>query len=96
MKEFIHFIESYMLSCPTKQLIHINCLGCGLQRSFILLLKGDVIASFYMYPALIPMLLMIGYLIAHVLFKLKNGARVLQYFYISNSLLIIINFIFKL
>ncbi len=95
LKEFINYLESNILSCPTKQLIDINCLGCGLQRSFVFLLKGDLTASFYMYPALVPMILMIGYLIIHILFKLKNGAKVLLYFYISNSILIIINYIIK-
>ncbi len=76
-------------------MIGIDCLGCGLQRSFILLIKGDITASLMMYPALIPLLVMLGYLIVHLFFKLKNGAKTLQFFYILNSILIIANYIIK-
>ncbi|WP_082832385.1 DUF2752 domain-containing protein [Aquimarina aggregata] len=96
MKSFIDFLESNLLYCPTKQLLDINCLGCGLQRSFILLLKGDIISSLLMYPALLPLLIMIGYLILHILFNFKNGAKILTYFYILNSILIIVNYFMKL
>ncbi|MBQ4821243.1 DUF2752 domain-containing protein [Aquimarina sp. MMG016] len=74
----------------------MNCLGCGLQRSFVLLLKGNLAESFLMYPALIPMLFMMSFLIAHLIFKFKNGAKTLQYFYILNIILIITNFIIKI
>ncbi|MBL4604087.1 MAG: DUF2752 domain-containing protein, partial [Flavobacteriaceae bacterium] len=40
-----------MLPCYSKQLFGVDCLGCGLQRSFILLTKGEFIEAFKMYPA---------------------------------------------
>ncbi|WP_082995023.1 DUF2752 domain-containing protein [Aquimarina megaterium] len=95
MEQFINYIESNLLQCPTKKLMGIDCLGCGFQRSFLLLIKGDLVESFLMYPALIPLLLMFGYLIAHLLLKFKKGAKTLQYFYILNSILIITNYIIK-
>ncbi|WP_425593299.1 DUF2752 domain-containing protein [Aquimarina algiphila] len=95
MKEVISFLESNILQCPTKQFIGIDCLGCGLQRSFILLLKGNIKASFLMYPALIPMICMMIYLIAHLVFNFKNGAKTLTYFYILNSILIIAHYFIK-
>lgn len=96
VKSFIDFLESNLLQCPTKQLIGIDCFGCGLQRSFVLLIKGNLIESFIMYPALIPLLLMFGYLCSHLFLKFKNGAKTLQYFYILNSILIITNYFIKL
>lgn len=95
MVEIISYLETHLLQCPTKKLIGIDCLGCGFQRSFLLLVKGDLIESFLIYPALIPLLLMFGYLIAHLLLKFKKGAKTLQYFYILNSILIITNYIIK-
>ncbi|WP_062055146.1 DUF2752 domain-containing protein [Aquimarina longa] len=95
MESFINYIESNLLQCPTKELIGVNCLGCGFQRSFILLIKGNLIESFLTYPALIPLLLMFGYLITHLMLRFKNGAKTLQYFYILNSILIIINYFAK-
>ncbi|MBK8496487.1 MAG: DUF2752 domain-containing protein [Chitinophagaceae bacterium] len=40
--------------------------GCGMQRSFILLMKGDL-GSFMMFPALIPIILLFAFLSAHVM-----------------------------
>ncbi|MFD2727691.1 DUF2752 domain-containing protein [Hyunsoonleella rubra] len=45
-------IESYMLPCLNKHLFGVECMGCGLQRSFFLLIKGDFVAAFQMYPAI--------------------------------------------
>ncbi|WP_366520048.1 DUF2752 domain-containing protein [uncultured Aquimarina sp.] len=95
MNEIITFLENNLLSCPSKQFIRIECLGCGLQRSFILLIKGDFLNSIIMYPALIPMFMMIGYLVSHIYFNFKNGASILKYFYFLNIILIVANYIIK-
>ncbi|KAA1245507.1 DUF2752 domain-containing protein [Aquimarina sp. RZ0] len=95
MKEFILFLENNLLYCPSKKLMGIDCLGCGLQRSFILLIKGQLIDSILMYPALIPILIMFGYLISHLYFNFKNGASILTYFYFLNIILIVANYITK-
>jgi len=67
-----------------------------MQRSFILLLKGEILSSIQMYPALMPMIFTFGYLIAHIVFKFKNGAKILINFYILTSILIIANYFIKL
>ncbi|WP_367183318.1 DUF2752 domain-containing protein [uncultured Aquimarina sp.] len=95
MNEIITFLENNLLFCPSKQFIRIECLGCGLQRSFILLIKGDFLNSIIMYPALIPMFMMIGYLVSHIYFNFKNGASILKYFYFLNIILIVANYIIK-
>lgn len=95
MVETISYLETHLLQCPTKKLIGIDCLGCGFQRSFLLLINGNLVDSFLMYPALIPLLLMFGYLITHLFLRFKKGAKTLQYFYILNSILIITNYIIK-
>jgi len=56
-------IEDYMLPCLTKQLLGFECLGCGSQRALSLLIHGEFISAFKMYPAiytLIPLFLVIG------------------------------------
>jgi hypothetical protein len=55
-------MEKFMLPCISKQVLGIDCPGCGLQRSIALLLKGEVGASFQMYPALFPMMALFGFL----------------------------------
>jgi hypothetical protein len=53
-------LENYMLPCWSKTLFGVECLGCGLQRAFLLLLKGDFINAFQMYPAIYVTLLFFG------------------------------------
>jgi hypothetical protein len=47
-----------MLPCAYKELFGIACPTCGAQRSFSLLMEGNFSDSFFMYPPLIPVLLL--------------------------------------
>ena len=53
----ITWLEKHMLSCAWKSLFGIDCPACGMQRSFIYLLKGDITASLMVYPPLPVVLL---------------------------------------
>lgn len=93
---FINWLEDNLLACPYKKYFNMECLGCGMQRSFIALLKGNITESFFYYPALMPMIIMFLFLIVHLIFKLKNGAAWLKYLFIFNISIVVINFILKL
>jgi hypothetical protein len=56
-----------LLPCALKQLLGFDCPICGYQRSMLLLLKGDLKASFFLYPPLIPVTLLIGIFILYLL-----------------------------
>jgi len=71
-------------------------MGCGMQRAIILLLKGDFVGSFKMYPALFTLIIMFVYLALHLRFHFKNGHKILLYLFYLNIVLILINFILKL
>jgi len=92
----ISWLEDNMLSCPYNKYFDIDCFGCGLQRSILALLKGNFSDSFYLYPALVPMLLMFLLLIAHLVFKFKYGATWLKYNFIFVISIVVLNFIVKL
>ena len=92
----IKWLEDNMLFCPYKKYFGIDCFGCGMQRSFIELLKGNIVESFYLYPALIPMLILFLFLVAHLVFKFKNGAAWLKYQFIFVVAIVVIKFIAKL
>jgi len=64
-------IENYMLPCFTKQIWGFDCPGCGLQRAFVFLFTGEFGAAFEIYPAIYPMILLLGYVIVDKLFSLK-------------------------
>ena len=92
----VDWLEKRQLPCFYKSVLGIDCPGCGMQRAFIALLRGDLIESLQLYPALIPTIAMLMLLVVHVFFRLKNGARTLMWFFIVNSLLIVISYICKL
>jgi len=92
----VDWLEKRQLPCFYKSILGIECPGCGMQRAFIALLQGDLIGSIHLYPALIPTIAMLILLVVHVFFHLKNGAKMLMWFFIINSGLIVISYIYKL
>ncbi|MCX7862539.1 MAG: DUF2752 domain-containing protein [Bacteroidales bacterium] len=93
---FVLWLENNQLPCFYKKYFHIECPGCGMQRALILLLKGKIWESIQTYPALLPMMLMVVLLIFHLLFKFKNGARILLYLFVINTAVIVVFYIFKI
>jgi hypothetical protein len=93
---FINWLEGNMLSCPYNKYLGVDCFGCGMQRSVVALLKGNVLESFHLYPALFPMIFMFLLLITHLIFKLKNGAAFLKYNFIFVVVIVVISFLIKL
>lgn len=68
--------DSWMLPCFTKQMIGMDCPGCGIQRSISLLLQGELGASFLMYPALIPIIFLLGFLIFDMFVSVRHGEKI--------------------
>jgi hypothetical protein len=95
MGAIVHWLENHMMPCPYKQHLGIDCPGCGMQRSIIELLKGNLWESIVTYPPLIPMAIMIIYLFLHLIFKFKRGAQIVKYMFIFVAIIITINYISK-
>lgn len=91
----IEFLKNNMLSCPFKELLNIECLGCGFQRSLIYLLEGNFTQSIFLYPALIPIILMLFYTILHIKFNFKAGHKWILVQFITINAIMIINYILK-
>ncbi len=72
-------LEDYMLPCLNKQFFGIDCLGCGIQRGFIHLVKGDFAAAFHVYPAIFTLVLFALFLLLNFKFKFKNSRKIPQY-----------------
>jgi hypothetical protein len=90
------FLEKLMIPCLWKSIFHIDCPGCGLQRSVFLLFRGDLAESLRMYWATIPILLMLIFLAFHIKFHFAKGNRILVWMYCGNAVLIICHYIYKL
>ena len=92
----IHWLEHHLLTCPFKHLTGLDCPGCGIQRSIVALLEGNFIASFKLYPATLPIFALMVFALVHLKFELKNGAFFIKFLYIVVTLIIIINYIYKI
>jgi hypothetical protein len=90
------WLEKHSLPCFYKQVFHMDCPGCGIQRALVELLRGHLKQSFIIYPALIPIILMLVYLILHLKFKFTNGAENLKRLFFLNTTIIVFNYIYKL
>ncbi|MCE3294930.1 MAG: hypothetical protein K0R65_644 [Crocinitomicaceae bacterium] len=85
-----------MLTCHWKQTFGVECPGCGFQRSFLKLFEGNFSESFFLFPATIPLLLLFVLLILHLIFRFKHGAYTLVGLFSLSTLLIVVNFIYKI
>ncbi len=73
----VSWLEAHQLPCMVKKVFNVACPGCGIQRSFIALLKGHVLESLKLYPALIPIILFLTIIILNEKLNfLKNGKMV--------------------
>jgi hypothetical protein len=84
-----------MLSCPAKRISGIDCPGCGMQRSAIAALRGDWSASWDAYPPLALAVLVALLTIGHLLFKWRQGARIVQWTFILTAAAVAVNYIYK-
>ncbi|MDN3492128.1 DUF2752 domain-containing protein [Winogradskyella sp. APC 3343] len=84
-----------MLPCLWKQTFNIDCMGCGMQRSIALILHGDLVAAFYMYPAIYSLIALFSFLLLHLKFHFKNGHRIILGLFLLNISIIVISFIIK-
>jgi hypothetical protein len=66
-----------------------------MQRSVFMLLRGDLIGSIQMYPALLPMIGTFIFLFLHLKYRYANGAKTLMWLYISSVLIVVINYSFR-
>ncbi len=96
LMDVVNWLEGHMLSCPFKKYLHIECPGCGMQRSLVALLRGDWAGSFSLYPALLPILFTFIFLPLHLKFKFRHGAKVLQWLFIFSIAIVVFNYIYKI
>ncbi|MGZ3899569.1 MAG: DUF2752 domain-containing protein [Bacteroidia bacterium] len=91
----IEFLERNLFSCSIKSITGIECPGCGMQRAFIALLRGDILSSLNFNPSLIPFLLTVLYVTLHLGFNFKNGARNIVWFFGFTVAVMLVNFLVR-
>ncbi|MHA7059373.1 DUF2752 domain-containing protein [Aquimarina sp. M1] len=89
-------LEEYMFPCLNKKLFGIDCLGCGLQRSIVLLLKGEFAGALQMYPAIYPLLLLLFFLGFNFFIKFKYDSLVKVSLIIISVLTMVVSYLIKM
>ncbi|TCD04623.1 DUF2752 domain-containing protein [Pedobacter frigidisoli] len=96
LHNFLDWLGHHLFACPFKTHFGFDCPGCGFQRSVLSLLKGDLLESFKLYPATIPLLFIFIYTIVHLRMDLKIGAQVIKIAFAGVAVIILINYIYKI
>ncbi|MEZ4854188.1 DUF2752 domain-containing protein [Flavobacterium sp.] len=89
-------MEDYMLPCTNKSIFGIECLGCGTQRAIALLLKGEFVEAFKMYPAIYTFILLFLFLGLHFIDKSRNYTRIIIITAIANAIIMVVSYIYKI
>ena len=88
-------IEDFMLPCPSKKFLGIECFGCGTQRAIVLVFEGKFSEAFQMFPAVYTLLLFFGFVVLNFIDKKRNYGQVLIFLAIINSLIMVISYFYK-
>ena len=74
----------------------IECPGCGIQRSFVLLVKGDFVGAFHMYPAIYTLILLGILLILGKRLRLPKRRTILYSLTAVNVVIIVTSYLHKM
>ena len=89
-------IEDFMIPCVNKTLFGVDCLGCGTQRALLLVLKGEFVKAFYMFPAIYTTILFFIILGLNFIDKSRNYHKLIISLAIINAVIMIVAYIYKL
>ncbi len=85
-----------MLPCMSKKLFGVECIGCGTQRALILLLKGEFVEAFKMYPPIYTLVILFLFLFLHIVDKSRNYTRIVISLAIINLIIMILSYAYKM
>ena len=89
-------LSEYMIPCMSKSIFGIDCLGCGTQRALLLVLNGQFLKAFYMFPAIYTTIALFLFLGLHFVDKSRNYHKKIVYLAIINAVIMIVSYIYKL
>jgi len=89
-------MEEYMLPCTNKMIFGGECMGCGIQRAISLLLDGEVVAAFYMYPAIYPLIVFLVIVVLNFIDKSRSYHKAIITFGILTAVTMVVAYFFKL
>ncbi|WP_338375516.1 DUF2752 domain-containing protein [uncultured Flavobacterium sp.] len=89
-------MEEYMVPCMNKSIFGIDCMGCGTQRSLNLLLQGEFVEAFKMFPAIYTLLLFGITITLHLIDKKRNYLKPIAILAITNGIIMTVNYFYKI
>jgi Protein of unknown function (DUF2752) len=92
----VNWLEAHQLPCLFKTAFHFDCPGCGLQRSAIALLRGNILQSLKYYPALIPILLFFVFLLLNNRFWISKSSKITKLGIACIFIIILASYSYKL
>ncbi|MDR3367357.1 MAG: DUF2752 domain-containing protein [Prevotellaceae bacterium] len=96
MISLVAWWKEHLLTCPGRYFFHVDCPGCGLQRSIIALLEGNLAESLALYPATIPICFCLIFTILHLKLSFRHGARIIKWSFILTVFVIVAFYLYKL
>lgn len=88
-------INDFMLTCPSKKFLGVECLGCGAQRAVVLVFEGKFAEAFQMYPAVYTLLLFFLTLGLSFTDKKRKYSNILMILVVVNLIIMIIGYLYK-
>ncbi|MBP1167709.1 hypothetical protein JOE44_004593 [Chryseobacterium sp. PvR013] len=88
-------IDDFMLTCPSKKFLGVECLGCGAQRAVVLVFEGKFAEAFQMYPAVYTLLIFFIILALSFIDKKRKYGNILLIMIIINLIIMVIGYIYK-
>ncbi|UTX50496.1 DUF2752 domain-containing protein [Chryseobacterium sp. MA9] len=88
-------ISDFMLTCPSKKFLGVECLGCGAQRAIILVFEGKFSEAFQMYPAVYTLLLFFLILGVSFIDKKRKYGNILMILIFVNLIIMVAGYLYK-
>ncbi|MDP5092469.1 MAG: DUF2752 domain-containing protein [Polaribacter sp.] len=88
--------ENQLLPCFSKTFFGFECLGCGIQRSFLFLINGEFWNAFKMYPAIFTIIGFAFFIILNWKIKFKNANKIISRLAYLNLSIILLQYFIKL
>ncbi len=88
-------MEEYMIPCMNKKLFGVECMGCGTQRAFWMLIQGDFVGAFKMFPAIYTTVLLFLFIGLHFIDKSRNYQKIIISLAIVNAVIMVIAYFYK-
>lgn len=88
-------LEKYMIPCPSKYFLGMECFGCGTQRALVLVFEGHFMDAFKMFPAIYSLITFLIFAAVNFIDKKHNYGPILIGLAIINSVIMVVSFAFK-